>query len=51
MNLSQCIIGDQARSVGQFQKSARANAMSAFPPLATELGTSLLVRFVAIRLT
>jgi hypothetical protein len=32
--------------LGQFQKSARANAMSAFPPLATRQRTSLEVRFV-----
>ena len=31
---------------GQFQKSAPANAMSAFPPLATGRRTSLEVRFV-----
>ena len=32
--------------VGQFQKPARANAMSAFPLLATRQRTSLVVRFV-----
>jgi hypothetical protein len=32
--------------LGQIQKSARANAMSAFPPLATRQRTSLEVRFV-----
>ena len=32
--------------VGHFRKSALATAMSAFPPLATELRTSLEVRFV-----
>jgi hypothetical protein len=34
--------------VGQLQKSARADAMSGLPPLATELRTSLEVRFVPI---
>jgi hypothetical protein len=39
--------GNRAGSeLGQFQKSARANAMSAFPPIAAELRTSLEVRFV-----
>ena len=32
---------------GQTRKSALANAMSAFPPIATELRTSLEVRFVS----
>jgi hypothetical protein len=36
-------------SQGQFQKSNRANATSAFPPLATRLRTSLEVRFVTKR--
>jgi hypothetical protein len=45
LNRSQTQSGSMSH-LGQFQKSACANAMSAFLPIATELRTSLEVRFV-----
>ena len=39
-------VTDFRNKVGQIQKSTRAIAMSAFPPLATRQRTSLEVRFV-----
>lgn len=41
-----CSLSVPMSDQGQFRKSDCATAMSAFPPLATELRTSLEVRFV-----